>query len=48
MSLTQGLVVIKKIIVYEVSPVIMPDESFKSLFTFTAVELIAQLNLISS
>jgi hypothetical protein len=34
--------------VYEVSPATMTDESFKSLFTFAAIELIAQLNLIST
>ena len=46
--ITQGPVVIKKIIVYEVSPGTMTSESFKSLFTFAAIELISQLNLISS
>ena len=39
--ITQGLVVIKKIIVYKVSPETMSNESFKYLFTFAAVKLIS-------
>jgi hypothetical protein len=33
---------------YKVSPVTMFNDSFKSLFTFAAVDPISQFNLISS
>ena len=43
--ITQGLVVIKKIIVYKISLKVMFNKSFTFLFTFVAVEKFAFFNL---
>lgn len=44
--ITQGPVVIKSVMVYEISLKIMFDEGFTSLFTFAAISMISHTDLI--